>query len=897
MSALHWPSIRGRARADLGPLLLVAVVVLLITTLAAAVPPLLRSTADKAAREAIRRAGSDAAVQVQAEWEPDYGPNGGRVRYPSLSEDVDDFRTRAEGQLDPELRTALKAPITAVSSVTLQVTDGSVQRHFQADYVRDEHGGPAVTWVSGHAPGATAAGNIEIPLNGPKWQVQVGLSEANAAALKLRPGDPVPVQDDLRTKYNVLVSGIFRVDDPNDPAWLVAPWLVRPAADLDGSGSTRLGGLLTADSLPDGRLAFLEDQFRRTVWFAADPDKITWQSAQELAATVAALKSTSASSGERDSSLKWDTRLDGVLRDVRAQVDAAQAQASVLLIAVLAGAVLVLLLAADLLARRRSAALTTARQRGAGLPTLFAELLLESLVTALPAAALGLAAAYLLAGGAALPWAAPVVVCAVLAGPAFGVLAAARATRDRRVPANRSARRWQERTVQLRRASVDLAVLAAAAGAIVSLRQRGVADTALPAGAPTLGVVAGALLLVRLMPAGTGLVLRQTLRSRSPLAVFGAARAAATSTRALPLLVLTTAVALAGFAVTLEATTARGMADGAWQSVGADARLDAGPDSSDKIPEIAAQVAAAPGVTRAVPAQVIDGVRVIADGNSLTPSLVIVDAAQFRRLLAATPLPDAPGLNGLTGPRALVRAGDGSLHPGQTLQLRLPNDKVVLGNSADSTVYPLTAVGTAPIVGSATDVIVVDASAGLPYHPDTIWATGPGAAAAVKMLGLGGHVEVRSEVLSDRRSLPLNAGLAALDWAAAATLLLLGLLSFALAAAASAPSRWETLARLRTLGLRPRDAHRVAAAELQPPALVAAVCGPLLALLLIKLTFAPLALRTLTGQLSDPAITLPWWLPVVTTALLLATLAVVVAAESTVRRRLRLSDVLRVGGP
>jgi putative ABC transport system permease protein len=898
MTPLHWPSIRGRARADLGPLALVAAVVLIITVLAAAVPPLMRTTADRAAREAIRRAGTDAAVQAQARWEDDYGPNGGRVRYPDLSGDVNDFRSRAQRDLDPSLREVLQPPVTTATSVTLQVTDGSTQRRFQVDYVRNAAGGPAVTWVAGHAPAATEDGAVEIPLNGPKWEAQVGLSEASAAALKLRPGDHVPVQDELRTKYNVLVSGIFRPDDPNDPAWRVVPWVLRPVADLDGAGSTRLGGLLTAESLPDGRLAFLPDQFQRTVWFAADPDRITWESAQQLAATVAALKGTSASSGERDASLKWDTRLDSVLRDVRAQVDAAQAQATVLLIAVLAGAVLVLLLAADLLARRRSGALTTARRRGAGLPTIFAELLIESAAVTVPPAAAGLLIAYLLAGGAAVLWALPVVVCALLAGPGFGTLTAARATRDRRTPANRSARRWQQRTAQLRRAAVEVAVLAAAVGAVVALRQRGIstgADTALPAAAPTLGVVAGSLLLLRLMPLITGLALRRSLRSRRPLAVFGAARAAATSGRVLPLLVLTTAVALAGFAVTLDATTARGMDDGAWQTVGADARLDVAPEALDTTPRLAAAIAASPGVTQAVPAQIIDGVRVIADSNALTPSLVIVDAAAFDRLLAATPLPDAPGLAGLHGPRALVRSADGSLHPGQSLQLRLPNNNVVGGNSSDTPAVELTAVGTAPVVGSATDVIVLDASAGLPYRPGTIWATGPGAGAAVKKLGVGGHSRVRTEVLDDRRRLPLNAGLTALNRGAAITLLLLGMLGFVLAAAAGAPARWETLARLRTLGLRPRDTRRVAAGELLPPVLVAVVCGPLLALLLTSLTFGPLALRSLTGQLADPAIVVPWWLLAVTAVVLVATLVAVLAAEAAVRRRLRLGDLLRVG--
>jgi putative ABC transport system permease protein len=48
--AIHWPSVRGRARADAGPLLLAAAVVTVVTLLASATPPLLRATADDAVR-------------------------------------------------------------------------------------------------------------------------------------------------------------------------------------------------------------------------------------------------------------------------------------------------------------------------------------------------------------------------------------------------------------------------------------------------------------------------------------------------------------------------------------------------------------------------------------------------------------------------------------------------------------------------------------------------------------------------------------------------------------------------------------------------------------------------------------------------------------------------------
>ncbi|MEK8107341.1 hypothetical protein NKG94_23265 [Micromonospora sp. M12] len=70
---------------------------------------------------------------------------------------------------------------------------------------------------------------------------------------------------------------------------------------------------------------------------------------------------------------------------------------------------------------------------------------------------------------------------------------------------------------------------------------------------------------------------------------------------------------------------------------------------------------------------------------------------------------------------------------------------------------------------------------------------------------------LRADVLRALRVAPLTAGLLRLAWTAAAVLLALGLLGLALAAAAGASQRWQTLTRLRTLGLRPRDARWVAA--------------------------------------------------------------------------------------
>ena len=69
--------------------------------------------------------------------------------------------------------------------------------------------------------------------------------------------------------------------------------------------------------------------------------------------------------------------------------------------------------------------------------------------------------------------------------------------------------------------------------------------------------------------------------------------------------------------------------------------------------------------------------------------------------------------------------------------------------------------------------------------------------------------------------------------------------------------------------------------------------GVLLGVVLVGALVAPLALRLVTGQASDPGVVLPWW-AVVPVGLLAATVLVVVAVESSARRRERLGQVLRV---
>jgi len=120
-------------------------------------------------------------------------------------------------------------------------------------------------------------------------------------------------------------------------------------------------------------------------------------------------------------------------------------------------------------------------------------------------------------------------------------------------------------------------------------------------------------------------------------------------------------------------------------------------------------------------------------------------------------------------------------------------------------------------------------------------------------------------------------------------------LGLTLGAATGARDRGETLARLRTLGLRRRESWQVVLGELLPATLLATLGGLAVGVLLARLAIGPLALRLVTGQPEDPALVIPWWTLVPAVALVAST-GVVVAVETSLRRRERLGLVLRAGG-
>ncbi len=441
------------------------------------------------------------------------------------------------------------------------------------------------------------------------------------------------------------------------------------------------------------------------------------------------------------------------------------------------------------------------------------------------------------------------------------------------------------------------------------------------AAAPVLVAVAGALLLWRAVPPLLGGVMRVARRSRRAGPLLAVARARSTGS-ALPFVALVVVVTLTALCGALAGTARVGQVAGSWDTVGADAVVQTSlPNPS--LSAVAARLAGADGVDAVALGRVRAGTLLFGVPGVQEVRVLAVDPGAYSALLARTPFGAAPALavlahastaaaaqadpgalpalvpGALLGTRAKVQWGSVTIDLDAVGQVPALPAGQPDGTAAGPTVVvdraALTAVVKAAVAARAKQTdspsYVTEPAAG---DPDTVWAVGPGVAAAARSAAApsGALVLTRAQWLADRRSDPLAGGLLALVALVAAVCAGLAIVVVVLDAAASAPGRGRSLATVRVLGMRRRDAARVAAGELLPPTLVAALGGLLIGVLLAGAIVAPLALRLVTGQSSDPGLVLPWW-ATVPVLLLAATVLVVVAVESSARRE-GLGQMLRV---
>jgi putative ABC transport system permease protein len=919
-------------------LVLVVALVAATVLLAAVTPRLVERTADDAVQVAVAAAGQRAEVVIDAPFE---GPAVRSALDPRSAAFVADGAEALTSTLEPPLADVLAAPVATVATPTFRLTiPGGSPGTSSLRLVHLWRGGPAtdaVTWAAGRAPEALVADTAVRP--GDTVPVEVALSADAAELLGVGPGDRLDASD-ASTPLDVRVSGVFRADDPDDPVWSHARDVLTPRrGTVAGDPRLHVAALLSDASLPAGRLVVTTGTTTRTYTCAVVASRMRHRELDVIAAQVSALEARSSARPAAGSAASTTSGLDDVLRDVRSRVGAASAQASVVLAGVVAVAATALLLGAQLLVRRRATALAHRRARGGTLAGTAVELAVESVTVAALGGALGLLAADALVPGP-VPWAwvVLVLVVAVTAGPAAGVLAAARATGGKRVHADRHQRRFVDRDRLLRRVALDGGVVLAAVGALAAMRVRGVTASGTGTGsdpllsaAPTLALLAGGLVALRALPPALRWALRRASASRWTVPVLAAARAHATAGRGLPFIALALAAGLVTLGGAVASTVVAGQVDASWSAVGGDVAVVADPDPG--LAAVAERVEDAPGVDLAVTARVEPATQLRTDAGSERVRVVVVDAAQLERLLATTPL--GQGVRaGLGEASSTSRSGAGDVGRGapaddpasadpRPVRALLSPDLLAAGTDRLAVLWndrwvALDGVGEAPVIGAdpsgvaaarsraepaVPPTVVVDASGlaevtGGTVDPNRLWVVGPGAREAVGSAPelVQAAVTSRAAWLATLRAAPLTAGLERLVGASTVILLLLAVLLVVLAASASAPDRAATLAMLRTLGLHARDGRRVTVGELLPPVLVASAVGIGLGALVAGLVTRPLALRWVTGQVDDPALVVPWWsaAPVPVLAL---TVVVTALVESSSRRHERLGQVLRVGSP
>ncbi|MFI6350780.1 ABC transporter permease [Streptomyces sp. NPDC050560] len=657
-------------------------------------------------------------------------------------------------------------------------------------------------------------------------RVEAAVSEETAERLHIKAGSLIHLPG-----TTVHVTGIVRPRNPSGPYWSVESVLRTPVFAQIRTQETPpphywLGALLLA---PDAAPMLLGTRGTPVRYWRL-PLHTGGLHAHELPAFKSAV--ASAMDGPTllrirsltNPGLSAGTDLDDLIGEYEGLHSGIQPVVSVAASGTGTVALVVLLMAAALAARRRHAELALLRARGATLGGIGGRLLAETAVVSVPAGAVGLGAALLFADG-------PRVTGAVLAAAAV-VAIACLALPLRAVAAHRTARvhAAREDTIQVRlsrrRLVAELTVLVLAAGAVSLLRVRGADSGGTAALAPVLLGVIAALALVRLVPYPLRWAARPAGRLRGAVTHLSLARAGrgAGSISLLPLLALLTALATAAFGGAVLTGVDQARAYAAARATGADARVE----SSIPLPSGAShRVREVPGVRDVTPVSIeYDATPADpADDGPHVPLVGVVPGAYAALAhdnglgafpAAALAHPSTGGtLPAVASPAVAKRYGTG-----RPLHLLVGSDEVTVRIAAVRDTTPALSTG---------DFLLVDAAGlGSAAKPTTLLLTGAhidGKALRAAADSDTVDVRLRSEERARHQDTPMQRGADRVYTAAVAAGAGFALLALLLALAGAAPERRALLARLRTMGLTRAQGRRLLILEAIPGALLAAVGG------------------------------------------------------------------------
>ncbi|MFJ9517937.1 hypothetical protein ACIRPK_06670 [Kitasatospora sp. NPDC101801] len=886
------PWVRTRLRTAPLAALLTAALALTVVFLAAALPRALDRGANDALHTYLRTLGPiPTSVRVTSGPAPSGDP----------AEMLDTTRAQLTGAVGAVLPLAPSGPVYGRQGVRsrslenpgLDRPDG-ISPHLTLLYQHRarEH----VGLTAGQWPGAAAPGE----------PIPVAVSVGAGKTIGVRLGQVLDGGDGQQAR----VVGLYTADDPSDPFWAGQECATKVCRGVTDSREI----FWTATALVGPEVLS-----RLAGWGNGDED--FWRlpvdvgvlRADQLRQTSFALASVTAGPiGARmiTDSGRPKTRITSRLRS---EIDSARKRQSA--IDSLAGvgpagaagvAAVLLCLAAALTAERRTAELRLLRARGAGTGGICRRLLGEGALTVLPAAGLGALLAFTL-----LPtprWPAAAVAAgsvALLALLAFPVRTALLLRETGRTRSGRP------------RLMGELAVLAATVAAATQVVRRGVAPLGegvdpLLVAAPLLMALTGALLLARLQPVLIGLLARRARPRPGAIAFLGLARAARGSgprsrPSVLPLLALVLAVTCGAVGSTVLSSVSANRMVAARYTIGGDALISTVVPGA--LPE--ALVAAAerlPGVRTSVPVWVENEAKLWSTSdNPIRIRVVMADPVEYAKLA------EVAG-RGRFDP-TLLSAVPGSPLPALVTSDLSPGEyRIQLDNGGEPAVIRAvgSADGTPALFGAAGSAVVLPAGPGTAALPRLVgpnrWlATGAVDDARLRALAeefLGQPavgeetrhlVRTSAGTVTGLGSDPLQNSAERLFWVTVGATALFALLCVLLTLYRAGPERAAMLARLRTMGLRPRQGLALILAEALPQALFAALGGALTAVGCILLLGPAVDLSPLVGAEVPTGLRLTA-APILEQTLGLALLAsLAVLAEAAVTARRQITTELRAG--
>ncbi|HEY1627384.1 MAG TPA: hypothetical protein VGG16_26685 [Streptosporangiaceae bacterium] len=711
------------------------------------------------------------------------------------------------------------------------------------------------------APQPTSGGSRQI------YDIQVVVTPQTASRFGLRPGSLMPISNpediELSGPVNpgepVLIrldiTGIVEPADPGSSFWNADPLLAAPALDRVGDGAVWEGAVI-ADP---GETDMVQQIFGQSgLLFQWDLPVTTIRPRGQAEALYNQVNQITNRTPVLTGSLAPMANALNV-RSGLVQPLAAFTQASnnvnVLLWIVYAGlavaGIVTLLLAAAMIAARRSAELTGRRARGSSLCQLFSLVTRGAAVACGPAAVLAWVAAVLLVPGAAPAglaawWPGIVTLAFAVTGPGLA------AAWQQRLPLRRNARR---RRPWLPRVVFEITACAAAIGGITVFRtQMGAADL-YASMAPVLVAVPVVIVALRLYQVLLRVLAQATARQRGVIGFVGLTRAAqAPVTLALPAITIVLALTVASFTGMVRAAVARGETAASWQSTGADVVVAAGQLGIS--PSAVRAIAAVPGVQHAASALVVP--LSIADGGQVVTAIV-VDPASYAALVASV-----RGFSPVHPALLAQPPGQGAI-----AVLASPQAAADLGGRAGATIFGQEGLATlrvqvsgelrsTPAVPGGGAFIVLPRSAihgvGGPPPVNLMLLTGPSidmtklyAAVRATTRGTGAPaISTRSLTLRGLTGAPLQQGTFLLFTLATAFAAALALAVMLLELALGTADRELTTARLAAMGLTEGQRVRLLAVEVIPSIAASAIAAAAVAIALPRIVAPAVDLSVFT---------------------------------------------------